>query len=126
MNVLVCGGRDWTDWAAVYRALDEIHAAETIHLVVQGAARGADTHAEKWAKDRQVPYLGVPARWNADGKRAGLDRNTQMLDTSLLGIGVTVPIHLVVHLPGGSGTADMVEKAKASGVRTWTPFPAEL
>ena len=29
---------------------------------------GADRWAEEWARERQVPYLGMPARWTAEGE----------------------------------------------------------
>jgi len=36
---------------------------------------GADRWAEEWARERQVLYLGMPARWTAEGNGAGLRRN---------------------------------------------------
>jgi hypothetical protein len=31
---------------------------------------GADRWAKEWARERQVPYLGMPARWAAEGNGA--------------------------------------------------------
>ena len=51
--------------------LDQQHARHRIGLLVHGAADGADTIAERWAKKRQVMYLGVPAPWALLGRSAG-------------------------------------------------------
>jgi len=48
------------------------------------------------------------ANWRTHGKAAGPIRNQQMLDEGRP--------HLVVAFPGGTGTADMVRRAKAAGV----------
>lgn len=100
--VLVCGGRDYTDEAKVFSTLDVIHARyQDRLLIVQGAARGADLLAEKWAKERQVPYLGVPARWDRMGKVAGRERNARMP--------TILKLDAAVAFPGGFGTANMVK-----------------
>jgi hypothetical protein len=46
---------------------------------------GADRWAEEWARERQVPYLGMPARWTADGNGADPWRNGRM--AALPGVG---------------------------------------
>ena len=76
MKLIVTGGRDYRDRAAAFRTLDKIHAKTPITLVVHGACMkkgtielcGADRWAEEWARERQVPYLGMPARWTAKGE----------------------------------------------------------
>lgn len=110
--VLVCGGRDYRDREAVFEVLDEIHAACTVSLLVSGSARGADALGEMWARVREIPYLGVPARWTTEGKAAGPRRNDRMLK-------MLPRLDLVVHFPGGNGTAHMVRRARAAGVSTW-------
>lgn len=121
MILLVCGGRDYSDGEHVFAVLDEIHQAEDVLLVVEGTARGADLLAEAWARSREVPYLGVPAPWATKRKAAGPIRNSQMLDTRTLGLPFRVPITLVVAFPGGSGTEDMVTKARAAGIEVYRP-----
>jgi hypothetical protein len=51
----------------------------------------------------------VFAEWNRHGNKAGPIRNATML-------AMKPPVKLVVAFPGGSGTADMVAKAKAAGL----------
>ena len=77
--VIVTGSRDWPDYKVIWRAL-AIHQPT---MVIHGAARGADTMAENWARRNAIPYLGYPAKW--DGPRgfdrgAGHARNAKMLD----------------------------------------------
>ena len=75
-KVLVCGGRDYNDRETVRRTLDRIKPAEIIH----GAARGADTLAGEYARDRDIPCRSFPADWQKNGRSAGFIRNRQMLD----------------------------------------------
>ena len=109
MRVLVCGGRDFADFAMACRTLDELHAETPISVVIHGAARGADTMAESWARSRGVAYERYPADWDRDGRAAGPIRNRRML--------VEGKPDLVVAFPGGRGTANMVEQAAKAGVR---------
>lgn len=113
--MLVCGGRDYVDGAAVFRALDRAHAKRPITLLIHGAARGADTLAEKWARDRQIPYVGVPAEWTRLRKAAGPIRNQRMLDEW--------KPEGVIAFPGNDGTSDMKERADKAGIKIWEPYP---
>lgn len=121
--MLVCGGRDYRDRAFVFRALDRAHAKRPITLVIHGACKdkrtgelcGADRWAQEWAVDREIPYLGVPARWTSEGNAAGPKRNARMLEV-YRPEGVTA-------FPGGAGTADMTSQAKAAGLQVWEPKP---
>jgi len=107
--VLVCGGRDFANYALLERVLDRRHGMLTFTRVVHGAARGADTMAGRWAAERGVPFVSYPANWETYGKRAGPLRNTEMLQLE--------KPDLVIAFPGGKGTADMVGKAHTAGVR---------
>lgn len=108
MRVLVCGGRDWTDTGAVYRALDKLRRTEQIDAIIEGNARGIDRIAGYWARRNRIDNLKFRADWNTHGKAAGAIRNQKMLDEGRP--------DLVVVFPGGRGTADMVRRAKAAGV----------
>jgi hypothetical protein len=116
MRVLVCGGRDYADKDALFRALDSLHDGESISIVIHGACvdrdnhlRGADGLAEAWAISREIPYCGYPAKWKALGRSAGPERNFSMLERSRP--------HVVLAAPGGRGTADMIRRAKAADLR---------
>ena len=105
MKILVCGGRDYSDWDS----LDVILCAHKPTLIIHGGARGADSLAGWWARCRLVPVRVFPADWSKYGKAAGIIRNKQMLDEG--------KPDLVIAFPGGRGTANMIEQAKAAGVR---------
>jgi hypothetical protein len=106
-RVLVCGGRYFRDKWSVYDCLDAMSPSPA--LIIEGGALGADYIARGWAIDRGVDYLTFVADWHGLGRAAGPLRNQQMLDEG--------KPDLVVAFPGGSGTADMVRRAKAAGVR---------
>lgn len=105
MRIIVCGGRSYSDRARVFAELDAVGRVE---MMFHGGARGADALADEWAKARRVKHFAVPAKWSKYGKRAGPMRNQAMLGNNP---------DLVVAFPGGSGTADMVRRAKAAGVK---------
>ena len=105
---LVCGGRDYKDREYVFKVLDQIHADIGISKIVHGAARGADSIGWAWAVTRGIEAKAYPAKWNEYGKRAGSIRNQEMLDSE--------NIDAVIAFPGGSGTADMVSRAKKAGI----------
>lgn len=110
MRVLVCGGRDFDKRSIVFGALDAIHRVTPVTLVATGGARGADWLAEQWADVNRVPLIVMEADWGTYGKKAGPVRNEALLRA-------TKP-DLVLHAPGGRGTADMLRRAKAAGVET--------
>lgn len=106
-RVLVCGGRDYHDIKTVYRCLDGLVPKPT--TIIQGGSYGADACASEWAYTRAVLDRQFPADWKTHGRAAGPIRNQQMIDEG--------KPDLVVAFPGGTGTADMVRRAKAAGVR---------
>lgn len=112
MKILICGGRDFTNWPFVRDVLDEIQREDIptvpqgpITWIVQGGAAGADRLARHWATIHSVPYNEYPAKWDLHGRKAGYLRNKQMLDDN-------PDIEYVVAFPGGRGTADMCRQAK--------------
>lgn len=112
-RVLVTGGRDFRDKDAVFKALDAIDSEKTLHEMIHGGASGADTLAGQWALENGVDITVYEADWAKLGPAAGPARNQQMLDDG--------KPDLVVAFPGGRGTADMVRRAKAGGVRVVEP-----
>lgn len=104
MRVLVCGGRDFTDYALLERMLDEL----TITTVIEGEARGADKLSAVYAGYRGIPVERYPADWNKFGTRAGPIRNSAMLAKG--------KPDCVVAFPGGKGTANMIDQATKAGV----------
>lgn len=111
MRVLVCGGRNYSDEAFVRWVLDVLNEKKHIDMVIHGCAAGADSFGETWATSRpgECTAFGVPADWKTHGKAAGPIRNARMLELG--------KPDLVVAFEGGTGTADMVSRARSAGVR---------
>lgn len=108
-NILVCGGRDYSNEEHVFRVLDHIHEDHPIRAILNGGASGADTLAFRWAMSREVNCHTFPAKWSVHGKAAGPIRNREMLN-------ILTPNHDgVVAFPGGRGTKHMVAIAKERG-----------
>ena len=106
----------------MFEKLDAIHAESPIGLIVHGACRNtldqdgnviawsADLLAEEWAKSREIPYAGFPARWRTGtlGKGEGMARNQRMLEKARPTLGC--------EFPGGNGTADMRRRLRQAGI----------
>ena len=116
MRVLVCGGRDFTDRTAIYRELNRLHdesvdfGSDGITTLIYGDARGADRIAGDWARIRFIPVVTRPADWKKHGKAAGPIRNTLMIVQDKPDVVVAFPSN-------GTGTADMVKRAKIAGIK---------
>ena len=107
MRVLVCGGRDFTDWDLLRETLTGLFEYE-IDAIIHGGAIGADSLAGEFARAFGIEEVVFKADWKKYGKAAGPIRNAQMPAEG--------KPDLVVAFPGGNGTSDMVKKAKAHGV----------
>lgn len=108
MRVLVCGGRDFSDHVSVSKTLGALAAEFGALTVIEGGARGADMLARRWADYHGHAIQTFQADWSKHGRAAGPIRNQQMLDEGRP--------DLVLAFPGGRGTADMMNRAKAAGV----------
>lgn len=104
--VLVCGGRTFDDQSLLKRTLDDLLLTDGIICVVHGAARGADTQADKWAEEAGIERRRYPITRRL--QEDGFMRNARMLNREA--------IDLVVAFPGGNGTADMVRRARQRGI----------
>ena len=108
MRVLVCGGRNYTNKAAIFSELNSLHRLRFIEVIIEGNASGVDRIAGWWARNHRIDNLKFPADWAAHGRAAGVIRNQRMLDEGRP--------DLVIAFPGGKGTADMVRRARAAGI----------
>lgn len=113
VRVLVCGGRNYTDRAAVFAFLDGMR--DEIDSVICGDAPGADYLAHIWACRNDKKPERYTADWDRYGRAAGPIRNQRMIDEGKPA--------LVVAFPGGAGTADMVRRAEKAGIRVARPRP---
>jgi hypothetical protein len=108
MRVLVCGGREFDNWRLLKSTLSK-EFGDGIFTVIEGGATGADFLARVYAKYYDLPHESFPADWKKYGKAAGIIRNQQILNEGKPDI--------VVAFPGGTGTADMIRRAKKAGVK---------
>lgn len=110
MVVLVTGGRSYGERDFVWWVLGRVHARRRITKLVEGGATGADAHARSWAIAHGIDPTTCDAEWTRYGHRAGAQRNSFMLRAHRP--------QLVIGFPGGTGTADMMMKARGAGVKT--------
>lgn len=118
IRLLVCGGREWGAWTSdpnlsaqrdeeYFLLFAEIESIKP-DVIIHGNARGADTVADDYGRDKDIPILRYKADWTKYGKSAGVRRNETMLREANPTI--------VLAAPGGRGTADMVRRAKEAGI----------
>ena len=112
--LLICGGREWTNYGVVERELEAIHREFVVNLVIHGGARGADTLGGRAAKALRIPVRVYMADWERYGKAAGIRRNYEMLRQGN-------PDHVLAFhsdLGKSKGTKHMLEIAEGAGVPT--------
>lgn len=131
MKILIlCGSRAYAHYRRVHEAVGRERGE--IRVVLQGGARGADSHAKNAAVLHRVPWEQWDAEWNVYGRSAGMLRNERMLQRARewqrANPGDTVEVWAFKDdlwgrdpVTGGNGTLDMVERAAAAGVpvRWW-------
>lgn len=127
-RILVCGSRHVDDsskeeYMKVSRALNKICDdrgwAETDYLlprvvIIQGACEkgGIDSLADQWAVVNWCQSIDFPPL-PEDKRMWGYATACKMRNQRMLDIGEP---DVVVAFPGGSGTADMVDRARRAGV----------
>ena len=112
MRLLVCGSREFTDVEYAIPRIHREHQKTPVTTLICGMARGGDMIGHAWATELGIPIDEFPIRpedWDRHGNAAGPIRNMRMRD-------VGKP-DLVLGLPGGNGTANMLEIADAAGIR---------
>lgn len=88
--VLITGYRAMSSAKPVIDKLNELYAIHRENMMVihgdcpntglpgERIFDSADTVAKNWSIHNEVPYLSFPARWKAQGKKAGPIRNNRM------------------------------------------------
>ena len=75
---LVAGSRTITDYNYIKETLDYFLQNKSEITIVSGGARGVDSLAERYAKERNYELKVFPADWDKYGKSAGYIRNDEM------------------------------------------------
>lgn len=76
MKIAVVGSRTFDD----YERVKEILTPRIPFVLVSGGARGADTLADKFARENGLATMIYPARWEKYGKRAAYIRNKKIVE----------------------------------------------
>lgn len=108
MKIITAGGREFKNSNMFYDAINKFIADHRLEEhefeVVSGDARGADAMGKQMAIDHKLVLHLYPAQWHRLGKRAGYDRNVQMVQNADA---------LIAFWDGESrGTAHMIDIAK--------------
>ena len=104
MRLLACGDRRWTSYTAVRHALQRLHRAHGISLLLHGGCQGADKLAALAATALGIPVQAYLPQWQRYGRAAGPVRNQQMLTQGK----PTYYIAFHTNLKASRGTTDML------------------
>lgn len=107
MRVIIAGSRDGCAQRHLAEAIES--SGFPITEIVTGGARGVDTQAFDWGWTAGIPVKTFLADWKTNGKAAGPIRNRQMAEYA----------EALIALPGGRGTANMIEEATKRGLRVY-------
>jgi hypothetical protein len=110
MNIAVVGSRNFTNYDLLKQKLDSIINDRKFDniTIISGGASGADTLAEKYAKENNYGLIVKNAEWNKYGKSAGYKRNVEIVNLSNL---------VVAFWDGKSrGTNNTINIAKGKGI----------
>lgn len=121
MRLGVVGSRTFTDYDLLVDELDKIVMFCPIEVIISGGASGADSLAQRYAKEFGIKLVVYLAKWNnlsepcitktgphgTYNALAGMNRNTKIVEASDM---------IVAFWDGRSrGTLDTIKKAKEMG-----------
>lgn len=78
MIVAVIGSRDFSDYELLKDSLIDINITQ----IVSGGAKGADSLAERYANENDIPTLILKSDWKKYGRGAGIVRNKQIVEAA--------------------------------------------
>ena len=119
-RILVTGSREFSDYTticlelgAVMKRLIATEGTCPDVIVVHGAAKGADTLAERAARAFGMGTEPHPADWDGYGRRAGFIRNAEMVS-----LGADLALAFYKQGAGNKGTDHCAKLAEKAGIPT--------
>lgn len=118
MKILICGGRDFTNYEYLKSVVDDkiervkiLYPSDKTPIeIVSGGAHGADSLAEKYALEKGYSFKVFHANWDKFGRGAGHIRNEEMAYYTYK---AGEPHRVIAFWDGKSrGTANMIQEAK--------------
>ena len=107
MKLAIVGSRDFVDYDLLRQKALELFEIGKIDKIISGGARGADTLAERFADEFNIPKEIHPADWKTYGRAAGYIRNQRI---------VRCCDELIAFwMNNSSGTKHSIELAKQAG-----------
>ncbi len=104
MKVAIIGSREFNDYELLKKKCDVLLKNIQRPTIITGGARGTDTMAERYAREKNLPLIIHKADWDGYGKSAGMRRNYLMLKECT---------HVIAFWNGSSpGTKHMIHYAK--------------
>nr|WP_314878273.1 SLOG family protein [uncultured Pseudomonas sp.] len=110
MRILICAGRHCTDTQLCRRVLQALQRIHEVRVLIHGGSQSLGGEIESWARETGADIVRYPPNWQLHGKHAERLRNAFMLKDSRP--------DLVVGLPGGEDTEELLARAKAQGIQT--------
>lgn len=120
MKVAVIGSREFKNYNMVQTKLDKLNAMKKITAIVSGGAKGADTLAETYAEQNNIPTIIHLPKWDdlthpdalikvnkwkkEYDARAGFRRNKYIVDDA--------DIVIAFQINKSKGTQDSIDYAK--------------
>lgn len=108
MRVLICAGRNYADNQRCRQAQDALQRQQPIQVLIHGGSQHLGGEIEGWAREQGADIVRYPPNWQLHGKLAERLRNLFMLRDSRP--------DLVLALPGGDDTEELLARARGSGI----------
>lgn len=111
MKCIIAGSRSIKEYTLVTSAIYASGFHNEITEVVCGMAQGVDLLGKQWADAYGIPVVKFRPDWAKHGKAAGPIRNEEMAEYA--------DALILVWRGNSKGSADMLRKAKAHGLRIY-------
>lgn len=81
-SIAVIGSRSFDNYPFLKNTLDNLRKSFLINEIVSGGAKGADSLAEEYAREKLLRIKVFHPDWNKHGRAAGILRNAQIVKAS--------------------------------------------